>query len=142
MAEISFYVLASHSQQERQEFACKLIEKIYRSGQNCYVLTDSAEQAASMDKALWAFRAGSFIPHQIYTGIVPELEQTILIGGNDIPESRQNVIINLSENVPAITGHTERILEILDNSEACKQAGRQRYRHYQQLGLNITTHKM
>lgn len=142
MAEVSFYVLASQSQQERQEFACKLIEKIYRSGQNCYVLTDSAEQAASIDKALWTFRAGSFIPHQIYTGIVPELKQTILIGGNDIPESRQNVIINLSENVPAITGHTERILEILDNSEACKQAGRQRYRHYQQLGLNITTHKM
>jgi len=142
MPEVSFYVLASHSQQERQDFACKLIEKIYRSGQNCYVLTDSAEQAASIDKQLWTFRPGSFVPHQIYGGIVPELKQTILIGGNDIPESRQNVIVNLSDSVPAVTEHTERILEILDNSETCKQAGRQRYRHYQQLGLAISTHKM
>ena len=142
MPEVSFYVLSSHSQQERQDFACRLIEKIYRSGQNCYVLTDSAEQASSIDKQLWTFRAGSFIPHQIYTGIVPELKQIILIGGAEIPESRQNVIVNLSESVPVVTGHTERILEVLDNSESCKQAGRQRYRHYQQLGLEIVTHKM
>lgn len=142
MPEVSFYVLPTQSQQERLDFACKLIEKIYRSGQNCYVLTDTQEQAADMDKQLWTFRAGSFIPHQIFNGIVPELTQTILIGGNDIPESRQNVIVNLSDSVPAVTEHTERILEILDNSETCKQAGRQRYRHYQQLGLAIATHKM
>jgi len=142
MPEVNFYVLASQSRQERQDFACKLIEKIYRSGQNCYVLTDSAEQAASMDKELWSFRAGSFIPHQIYNGIVPELTQTILIGGSDIPESRQNLIVNLSDNTPAVTKRTERILEILDSSEICKQAGRQRYRQYQQLGLAITTHKI
>ena len=142
MPEISFYVLASDSQQQRLDFACKLIEKIYRNGQSCYVLTDSAEQAASIDKQLWAFRPGSFIPHQIYNGITPELPQTILIGGADIPESRQNLIVNLSENPPPVSPKTERILEILDNSETSKQAGRQRYRHYQQLGLGIVTHKM
>lgn len=142
MPEVTFYVLATQSQQERLDFACKLIEKIYRSGQNCYVLTDSREQAANVDKQLWTFRAGSFVPHQIYDGVVPALPQVILIGGNDIPESRQNVIVNLSDSVPAITEYTQRILEILDNSETCKQAGRQRYRHYQQLGQPIVTHRM
>ncbi|TAL42827.1 MAG: DNA polymerase III subunit chi, partial [Methylovulum sp.] len=34
----------------------------------------------------------------------------------------------------------ERILEILDNSEAGKAAGRQRYRQYQQAGLDMATH--
>jgi DNA polymerase-3 subunit chi len=142
MPEVSFYVLSTHLQQERLDFACKLIEKIYRNGQNCYVLTDTAEQAASMDKQLWTFRAGSFIPHQISTGIVPELPQTILIGGHDVPESRQNILINLSHTVPALTSHTERILEILDNSEECKKAGRLRFRHYQEQGFEIVTHKL
>jgi DNA polymerase-3 subunit chi len=142
MPEVLFYVLASHSQQERQEFACKLIEKIYRAGQNCYVLTDSLEQATSLDKQLWTFRPGSFVPHQIYKGALPALNQTVLIGGADIPESRQNLLVNLSATTPPLSENTERILEILDGSEDCKRAGRQRYKYYQQLGCEIVTHKI
>ncbi|QWF70788.1 DNA polymerase III subunit chi [Methylomonas paludis] len=139
---VDFYVLATHLQQQRQDFACKLIEKIYRSGQNCYVLTDSLEQAASIDLQLWTFRAGSFIPHQIYRGILPELPQTILIGLADIPESRQNLIVNLSSQLPEHGPLTGRILEVLDNSEICKQAGRERFRYYRQLGITPVTHKL
>ena len=80
MAEVSFYILPSESTQERYEFACKLIEKAYRSGCFCYVLTDNAEQSQKIDDLLWTFRAGSFIPHQIYTGELPTLEKVILIG--------------------------------------------------------------
>ncbi|MDD4914605.1 MAG: DNA polymerase III subunit chi [Methylococcales bacterium] len=142
MPEISFYVLPSRSATERLSFACRLIEKIYRSGQSCYVLIDSAEQAADLDKQLWTFRAGSFVPHRIYGGVDPELPQTVLIGGNDIPESRQAIILNLSDSTPALGEKTERLLEILDNSETCKQAGRERYKYYKQLGYRIETHKM
>ena len=142
MPEILFYVLSSHAQQERQEFACKLIEKIYRAGQNCNVLTDTLEQAASLDKQLWTFRAGSFVPHQIYKGVLPELRQTILIGGAEVPESRQNLLVNLSATTPPVSENTVRIVEILDGSEECKRAGRQRYKYYQQLGCEIVTHKM
>lgn len=141
MPEVIFYVLASSSQQERLDFACKLVEKIYRGGQFCYVLTDDAEQAAEMDKFLWTFRAGSFVPHQIYQGLLPAYPNTILIGGAEIPENWQKIIVNLSAHFPPTGAPTERIVEILDNSEASKQAGRQRYRHYLDAGLNITTHK-
>lgn len=139
--EVFFYVLASTSQYERQDFACKLIEKIYRSGQFCYVLTDHAEQAADIDKQLWTFRAGSFVPHQRYEGTLPDYKNTILIGGGDIPADWQKVIVNLSSQYPPTGEHTERILEILDDSEESKQAGRQRYRHYREAGLEITTHR-
>lgn len=139
--EVFFYVLASNSQHERQDFACKLIEKIYRSGQFCYVLAENAEQAAEIDKLLWTFRAGSFVPHQRYQGQLPDYKNTILIGGNDIPVDWRKVIINLSSHFPPSKAPTERILEILDNSEESKQAGRQRYRHYRDAGLEIITHR-
>ena len=139
--EVVFYVLASSSQHERQDFACKLIEKIYRSGQFAYVLTDHADQAAEVDKLLWTFRAGSFVPHQLYQGQLPAYRNTILIGGAEIPEQWQKVIINLSTHFPATMPPTERIVEILDNSEESKRAGRQRYRHYLDAGLEIVTHK-
>ncbi|QPK62087.1 DNA polymerase III subunit chi [Methylomonas sp. LL1] len=139
--EVVFYVLASTSQPERQDFACKLIEKIYRSGQFCYVLTDHDQQASEIDKLLWTFRAGSFVPHQLYRGQLPTYQNTVLIGGGNIPENWQKVIVNLSTHFPPTVAPTERIVEILDNSEECKQAGRQRYRHYLEAGLEITTHK-
>ena len=142
MAEISFYILPSESTQERYEFACKLIEKAYRSGCFCYVLTDNAEQSQKIDDLLWTFRAGSFIPHQIYTGELPALEKVILIGSLDVPELWQKTVINLSSYCPKQVDKIERILEILDNSEATKELGRNRYRHYQQSGIAITTHKI
>jgi DNA polymerase-3 subunit chi len=141
VAEVSFYILPTESLQDRYLFACKLIEKAYRSGSYCYVLTDSAEQSKIIDDLLWTFRAGSFIPHQLYSGEQPEVEQVILIGSLDAPENWQKVLFNLSSRYPDIAPQTERILEILDNSETTKEAGRNRYRQYQQSGMKITTHK-
>lgn len=137
MADISFYILPSQSQQERYLFACKLIEKAYRSGCFCYVLTDSAGQSQQLDNLLWTFRAGSFIPHQLYTGDIPVTEQ-VLIGSLPAPAHWQKTVINLSLQCAT----AERVLEILDNSEATKPVGRERYRHYKETGHNLTTHKM
>jgi DNA polymerase-3 subunit chi len=142
MAEISFYILPSESTEERYEFACKLIEKVYRSGCFCYVFTENVEQSQKIDNLLWTFRASSFIPHQIYTGELPDIEKVILIGSLDVPELWQTTVINLSSHCPKEFEKIERILEILDNSEATKEVGRNRYRHYQQSGVNITTHKI
>ena len=77
MPEASFYILPSRSLSERYLFACKLIEKAYRSGQFCYVYTDSDRQSEQLDNQLWTFRENSFIPHQIYEDNIPEYEQTI-----------------------------------------------------------------
>lgn len=142
MPEITFYVLPTQSQQERQAFACKLIEKVYRSGYFCYVLTDSEQQSRQLDDQLWTFRPGSFVPHQIYQDEPPTTDNTILIGGAPIPEAWRKVIVNLSATPPQQFEQCERILEILDNSEETKQAGRHRYRLYQQAGQEITTHNM
>ncbi len=139
--EIIFYVLASGSQHERQDFACKLIEKIYRNGEFCYVLTDNPEQASEINTLLWTFRAGSFVPHQLFQEGLPIHVNTILIGGTQLPDTRPKIIVNLSSHFPDTRAPTERILEILDSSEASKQAGRQRYRQYLQTGFHITTHK-
>ncbi|WP_411726430.1 DNA polymerase III subunit chi [Methyloglobulus sp.] len=142
MPEISFYVLPTESTQERYLFACKLIEKAYRSGSFAYVLTDSLEQSQLIDDLLWTFRAGSFIPHQVYTGDLPTIENVVLIGLSNPPERWQKTVINLSSQCPQDFQQAERILEILDNSEETKTWGRNRYRQYQQAGIEIATHKM
>jgi DNA polymerase III subunit chi len=140
--EISFYVLATESIQERCLFASKLIEKAYRSGAFAYVLTDSPEQNQLIDDLLWTFRPGSFIPHQVFTGELPITENTVLIGSSSTPEGWLNLLINLSSKMPQDFQKVNRIIEILDNSEGSKALGRLRYRQYQQTENEITTHNM
>jgi DNA polymerase-3 subunit chi len=140
--DISFYVLPTESSHERYLFACKLIEKAYRSGSFAYVLTDSIGQSQLIDDLLWTFRAGSFIPHQQYMGEMPAVDNVVLIGSNIPPENWLKTVINLSSETPQDFQKVDRILEILDNSEVTKTWGRNRYRQYQQAGLEITTHKL
>ena len=142
MAEVSFYILSSALLLERYLFACKLIEKAYRNGQFCYILTDSDEQSQLLDDLLWTFRAGSFIPHEIYTGQAPSSDKVILIGSVKAPEHSQGLLFNLSSKYPEDISNTKRILEILDNCEVTKVAARKRYRQYQQAGMSVTTHNM
>jgi len=142
MAEVSFYLLSSALLQERYLFACKLIEKAYRNGQFCYILTDDDQQSQLLDDLLWTFRAGSFIPHEIYTGSAPISDKVVLIGTVKAPEQSQALLFNLSSKYPEDISKTKRILEILDNCEVTKAAARNRYRQYQQAGLNVTTHNI
>lgn len=142
MPEISFYILPTSSDQDRYKFVCKLTEKIYRAKNKVYILTKTETQNQKIDDLLWRFRAGSFVPHDVYRESPPATENRVLIGSANAPESWQQTIINLSNYCPDNLEQSERILEILDGDETNKQSGRQRYRQYQQSGFNINTHQM
>ena len=142
MAEISFYILSTTGVQERYRFACKLIEKAYRSGYFCYVQTESEQQSHTLDELLWTFRPNSFIPHQIYLGELPEFPNTVLIGSQPAPAQWQKVILNLATYPLSDLSNTERVLEVLDNNEQLKELARNRYRHYKRLSFTLHDYKI
>ncbi len=142
LPKVNFYVLSSQSEQGRQAFACKLAEKAFRLGFNTYILTNTLHQARQMDKLLWTFRANSFVPHDIYQNHLPNPANTVIIGTQQPPALWQHTLINLSTSCPEKIDQAEQIFELLDNDETQKQPGRQRYRHYQSLGITPNTHKI
>ncbi|MFI3215461.1 MAG: DNA polymerase III subunit chi [Methylococcales bacterium] len=142
MPELSFYILQSESLHDRYFFACRLIEKAYQNGQFCYVLMDTLAEAQTLDDMLWTFRVGSFIPHQILTKAPPDIVSQVLIGVENAPPAWRSIVFNLSKQLPINWESSTRILEILDNSESTKIAGRARYSAYKQAGATITTHKI
>jgi DNA polymerase-3 subunit chi len=142
MPDVNFYILPSNSEHGRLNFACKLAEKAYRSGNKVYMLTENEMQKKKLNELLWTFRAGSFVPHQEFSENSPDETNKVLIGSAEAPENWQQTIINLSSQCPENPELSERILEILDNDESVKNAGRKRYRHYQQSGFKIITYKM
>lgn len=142
LPKVNFYILSSRSEQGRQHFACKLAEKVFRLGFKAYILTDTRQQAEQIDKLLWTFRANSFVPHEIYRDSLPDLANAVIIGTHQAPEAWRHTLINLSTHCPEHITESEQIFELLDNDETHKQAGRKRYRVYQQQGITPNTHKM
>ncbi|WP_275575172.1 DNA polymerase III subunit chi [Methylocucumis oryzae] len=54
----------------------------------------------------------------------------------------RHTLINLSTRCPMELDAVGRILEVLVQEPTVLETGRQRYRHYQQAGLAITTHTL
>jgi DNA polymerase-3 subunit chi len=51
-------------------------------------------------------------------------------------------LINLASEVPGFFKRYPRIVEIIDGSAACREAGRARHRFYRDQGLEPETHEV
>jgi len=139
MTRISFYILKSTELEQRQAFACRLVEKIYHQGQQVYIHTDSAENSESLNQALWSVRPESFIPHDVMSANNTELSPILIGHGDHVPPRLMDVMINLTVEQPLFFSQFERVCEIVDDDTAIKQAGRQRFQFYKQRGYELDT---
>jgi DNA polymerase-3 subunit chi len=138
MTRISFYILKGSDENERQVFACRLIEKAYLQGQHIYIHTETAEQASHLNEMLWSFRSDSFVPHELVNQ-QRVADCPILIGHNASPPRLMNLLINLSPQQPLFFSQFERVAEFINEDEQIKVAGRERYRFYHQRGYELDT---
>ena len=143
MTRVDFYVLATSSPHERRVLACKLTEKAWRQGMKVYLHTGSEAEAEAMDKLLWTFRQGSFIPHQQTKAIPAEREEIdVLIGSGAAPAGFEDLVINLSLDLPPGFERYQRIAELVDEDVTVRAEGRKRYAAYKQQGLELVTHNL
>jgi len=145
MTRVDFYLLPDAAADGRERFACRLAEKIYKMGHTLYLHTDSPEQAQQVDGLLWGYKESSFLPHAIegdHQGGVPQ----ILIGHSSKtpaePHSHSDVLINLAPDVPGFFSRFERVAELINQVEALKIAGRERFKFYRDRGYQPETHKI
>lgn len=140
-ARVSFYVLAAQEPFARLNFACKLTEKAYKLGQRIHLHTAGSSEAEALDRMLWTFRQGSFIPHQRLDPARPPTAPVTISNGSDSPPA-VDLLINLADEVPAFFRQFARIAEIVDGSAECRAAGRNRHRFYRQHSLEPETHQI
>ncbi|MCB1663720.1 MAG: DNA polymerase III subunit chi [Pseudomonadales bacterium] len=141
MTRIDFYILASSEAQERVQFACRLIEKAYKLGRQLYVHTDDEQTTASIDDALWQYRADSFIPHQRIDQ-QPATPAPIEIGHQHDPKQHQDILINLAHETPAFFSRFERVAELVLQQPESLAASRKSYAFYRDRGYPMKTHDM
>ena len=143
MTRVDFYILPSSAPHERRVLACKLTEKAWRQGMTVYIHTGSEAETGILDKLLWTFRQGSFIPHERATAPSVEREEmAVLVGHGDPPEGFRDLAINLSFEQPPLFAEFQRVAEIVDQDETVKAEGRRRFTAYRQHGCELETHKL
>jgi len=136
---IDFYVLATAGRTSRLNFACRLAEKAYALKHRVYAHTATDEDARELDELLWTFKQGSFIPHQLLSESADE-RTPVRIGTPDCADQSGELLINLATDMPSFSDKFSRIAEIVDASEAAKDAGRERFRQYRAMGFAPVTH--
>jgi DNA polymerase-3 subunit chi len=142
MTRIDFYILESEN--NREQFACRIAEKAWRLGHGVYIHTGDAGQAARLDELLWTFKQGSFIPHGI-DGRSPDPDAAVLIGhAMELDSSShakgREVLINMAEEIPLFFSSFERVAEVIDQQADNKARGRERFRFYRDRGYSLETH--
>ena len=138
---VDFYVLETSDPASRLRFACRLTEKAYTLNNRTYAHVDSAARARELDELLWTFRAGSFVPHQVEP-VDPESPTPVTIGHSPDCDASGDLLINLAGSIPSFFDRFERVAEIVDASEAGRQAGRTRFAFYRDNGYEPNTHKI
>ena len=152
MTRVDFYILGADSNDSRLRFACRITEKAIQQSQHVFLNTANEADARELDKLLWTFSQGSFIPHLIVTERLsaPAVEP-VLIGidaaevEDDEPAAlgeNWDLMINLSSRVPTFFSRYARVAEVIDGDPARKQAGREHYRFYRDRGYELNTHNI
>ncbi|MBU0499204.1 MAG: DNA polymerase III subunit chi [Gammaproteobacteria bacterium] len=139
MTRIDFYVLREGAEGDRYSLSCRLVEKACQQGHRVFIHVASEEVALHMDRLLWTFRQGSFIPHGLLHRVDRALTP-VLISHQGDPGEEQDVLVNLSDQVPAFFSRFERMLEPLDRTPDALAAGRERFRFYRERGYPIEHH--
>lgn len=140
MTRVDFYLLDESTPQARELLVCRLAEKAYKLGHRVYIHVESPQQGQHLDDLLWTFRPGSFIPHALGSAATPLA--AVVIGQDGAPDGINDVLINLSPDVPAYFSRFLRVAEIVDGTETARQSARQRYRYFRERGYALATHEV
>jgi DNA polymerase-3 subunit chi len=141
MTRVDFYLLQDGAGAARELAVCRLTQKAFGLGHRVYILTSDFEEAGRLDKLLWTFHPGSFIPHALCTEAA-DPQPPVLLGMSEPHESLQDVLISLAAEVPEWFSRFQRVAEIVGTSDDEKLRARSRYCFYRDRGYALQTHNL
>ncbi len=139
---VDFYVLKSAAVKSRQLFACRLAEKAYLRDLSVVVLSGDPAQAAALDELMWTFSEKSFLPHELGGPQGRDTPAPVHLAADLDVVGRADLLLNLSDRLPADLARFTRVAEILDADAERLRLGRERFKAYRDLKLPLETHHL
>jgi DNA polymerase-3 subunit chi len=140
---VDFYVLSEDAPDARLRWACRLAEQAAEQGSRVYLQTADPADAQRLDELLWTYNDRSFLPHEIFSGGQPSHARVmVLLGDAAPPPSHRQLVVNLTEALPAAVEQYERVAEIVDVDPQRKRTARERYKQYRERGCTLESHNV
>jgi len=135
LTRIDFYQTSG----DEHAFTCRLIDMVYRKGRQIYVHTSTEELARTLNEQLWTFKEDSFVPHSLHSEAI---DVPIKIGFDHEPEEHQDVLINLSGQIPHFFSRFDRVAEIVPVDQNSRKSARENYAYYKERGYVLNYHEI
>jgi DNA polymerase-3 subunit chi len=140
MARVNFYLLPQQQESARQQFACRLADKLWRQGLSVQVHLASAEEAQELDSLLWSFSAESFLPHYLQGEAVMDTRSVVLSWG-PLAVLAPN-LLNLDEGLPSAHERFETIAQFVLDEDSAKAQSRELWNLYKHAGHDLQHHRI
>lgn len=138
LPSINFYHLTTTSLEHALP---KLLERALAGGYKVLVVTSSEAYAEHLDKLLWSYEEGSFLPHGRHTDKNPEL-QPVLISTTLENLNQANILMTTDGRYIEEKGQFSRIIDIFDGKEKeALESARNRWKKYKDSGFEMTYYK-
>ena len=137
--QVDFYLLGKSSL-EADRLACRLALMAWERKQEVFVVTASDATCEQLNTLMWLYPEGRFLPHT-RAGDQDSCKSPVNIGlFADLNPT--DVVINLCPVAVPKPERFSRILEIVPYADDERQASRQKFKTYRNLGLNPQTHEI
>ena len=149
MARVDF-----HSQVgDKLTYTCRLVRKIFSLASASepikkIVIVGSVVDIDQLNQRLWGFSSEDFLPHCLIDEESAEFTPILLATTYDEDQFQniphQDVFIHLGqdflEGIEQITNRFDRVIEVVSLEENEVAAGRQRYKQYRSMGVELFNH--
>ena len=142
MTAVEFHV----NQADKLHYSCRLLRKVYRSG-TAAVVTAEPKLLEQLDQQLWLMSSTEFVPHCSSTAANATRAATPIVLVSELDaldeldqRTREGVLINLGQQVPAGFERFERVIEIASSQPEDRLAARARWKYYQERGYALKRH--
>ena len=108
--------------------------------QKIFIITATVTSGKQLDKLMWKFPEGRFLPHSMADG--QRTGKTPVNIGILSSLNPTDVVINLCPEAVPQPERFSRLLEIVPYADDERKASRVKYKTYRDLGLNPQTHEI
>ncbi len=122
---------------EKARILCELAEEYYLQGQRVLVLVQDDNQGMTLDRFMWTWKKGAFIPHIYCTGAVDcHDEPVVIISREDNPNGAQVLLLGRPSPYEFVR-HFQQVIDFAEVYDDVKlEESRARFRSYRDHGLN------
>jgi DNA polymerase-3 subunit chi len=121
---------------EKAKHLCRLAEQFFAEGKRVLITVQDENQGITLDRFMWVWDKGSFIPHSYDNGSVDCLDEPIVITSG---EENPNAAAVLIMGKPCSLKFARRFEQVVDFAEtydtALAEQARQRFAAYRNAGF-------